>query len=124
MAYIYEEATLVSELANPTELRQPALESPVVGGEREEVIRIFANKRAGICADKFNIVLHKPLLNFTERMAMLFRMLILIAEPRLMSGRFMFRAAGAPAAAVTMVMKSCVRASGIGRPSRIIPIGK
>src|SRR5205814_9935018 len=88
VAYIYEEATLESELATPTELRQPALESPVVGGEREEVIRIFANKRAGICADKFNIVLHKPPLNFSERMAVFLGMLILIAEPRLVSRRF------------------------------------
>src|SRR5690348_10664157 len=39
-----------------------------------------------------------------------------------MSGRCKFRAAGAPAAAVTIVIKSCVRASGIGRPGRIGPV--
>ena len=73
------------ELVNPTELREPALKAPVVGGGREEVGRVFADERAGICADKFNIVLDKPLLNLIERMAMLFRMEILIAEPRFAS---------------------------------------
>ena len=73
---------------NPAKLRKPALEQPVVGGEPEQVGRVFADERAGICADKFNIVLDKPLLDLIERMAMLFRMLILIAEPRVASSWF------------------------------------
>ena len=83
----------MSECANPAELRKPALEQPVVSGEREEVCRVFANQGAGICADKFDIVMGKPLLNLTKRMAMLFRMLILIAEPRFASSWVVFSAA-------------------------------
>ena len=74
LAYGHEEATLMSERVNPAKLRKPALEQPVVGGEPEQVGRVFADERAGICADKFNIVLHKPLLNLPKRVAMLLRM--------------------------------------------------
>src|SRR5687767_2474919 len=76
------------ELANPTELRQPALEPPVVAGQCEKIVRVLADERAGVRANEVYVVFGKPALDFSERMAVFFRMLILIAQPRLASRRF------------------------------------
>jgi len=71
------------ERANPANLRQPALGSPVVGGKLEKLLRILPDEGAGVRSDVLDAVLGKPALNFRKCVVMLLGMLILVAEPRL-----------------------------------------
>ena len=75
----YEKATFMPERANPANLRQPTLGSPVVGGHFEKLLRILADERAGVRSDVLDAVLGKPALNLGERVSMLLGMLILVA---------------------------------------------
>jgi hypothetical protein len=82
-----KQTTLLPELGNPAQLGQPGLRQPVVGGILEEIARLLANQRAGICPHVIDSIFLEPFLNFSESMAVLLRMLILVAQPRLPSRR-------------------------------------
>src|SRR5436309_12809195 len=82
-----EQTTFVTERAHPAELRQPRFRQPVVGGGSEQVFRLFTEDRARIGAQVFDAVLRKPALHFRDGMTMLFRVLILIAQPRVAPSR-------------------------------------
>ena len=73
----------MAERAHPAQLRQPAFRAPVVGGVREQLAWFIAQDCARIGPQIFDAILGKPALDLGERVAVLFGMLILIAEPRL-----------------------------------------
>ena len=78
------------ERAHPPELREPTLQPPVVLRPREEVAflaLLAAEQRAGIGPHLLDAVLSKPALNLGQRVSMFFRMIVLIATPRLPSLR-------------------------------------
>ena len=77
-----EQSALVPERANPAQLSQPALGPPVVGRAREQLARLIPEHGARARPQVLNAILRKPVLHLRERVAVLFRMLILIAEPR------------------------------------------
>src|SRR6266849_10241454 len=83
----HEHAALVRERVNPTELREPGLEPPVVDGRREELRRFVGDQRTRVRADVLDAVLAEPALHLAERMAVLLGMLILVAQPRSASRR-------------------------------------
>src|SRR5260370_33687552 len=78
-----EQAAFLPERANPADLREPSLGPPSVGSRREEILRIFADERAGIRPYIFDAVLVEPALHFHKSMPVFLRMLILIAQPSL-----------------------------------------
>src|SRR6266849_927840 len=78
----YEQSALVSDRADPADLRQPCLQVPVVRVACKEIFRIAVQQSAGIGAQIFNAVLREPLLHLAEGVAVFLRVLILIADPR------------------------------------------
>ena len=71
----------MAERTNPAELRQPSLGPPVVGGPSEQIVNLFAENRARVGSQVLDAVLGEPLLDFGERVDVLFGMLVLIASP-------------------------------------------
>ncbi len=69
--------------ANPAQLCQPTFGMPAVGSHREKLLRVLADQRARVSSDVLNAVFAKPALDLRDRVAVFFRMLILIAQPRL-----------------------------------------
>ena len=79
------------KLVEPCDLGEQVLEPPIVLGRREELVgieRLGADERRGIGAQEFHVVVPEPRLYFGDRVAMLFGVLVLIAEPSNMSLRF------------------------------------
>src|SRR5713101_6646113 len=85
-----KQATLLPERANPSDLREPSLGPPSVGGGREKILRALADERAGICPNILDAVLVEPALHFGESMPVFLRMLILVTKPSLMPRRLAF----------------------------------
>src|SRR5260370_15467710 len=77
------QAALLPERANPSDLREPSLGPPSVGGGREKILRALADERAGVCPNILDAVLVEPALHFGESMPVFFRMLILVTKPSL-----------------------------------------
>src|SRR5438045_3329147 len=86
-----EQSALASERSHPAQLRQPALDQPVVRRAREEILRpalsgvegLVFQHRAWIGPQVLDALVGEPALHFGERVPVLFGMLILIAQPRL-----------------------------------------
>ena len=77
-----EQSALVPERAHPPELRQPALEPPVVARIGEQLVIIVSEERARIRTHVVDTGLCEPALHFTERVPVFFGMVILVAHPR------------------------------------------
>jgi hypothetical protein len=77
----------VAERPHPSELRQPSLDGPVVVCRCKHIVRVIAEDSARIAPHVLDVVLGEPPLYLGERVAVLFRMLILIAKPRLAASR-------------------------------------
>src|ERR1017187_103990 len=80
-----EQSALLAESANPAKLREQRLGPPVVGGRCEQLFRLITDERARVRPHILDVVLIEPALHLGNRMTMLLRMLILIAQPRLAS---------------------------------------
>ncbi len=78
-----EQAALLPERANPSDLREPSLGPPSVGGGREKILRALADERAGVGPNILDAVLVEPALHFGESMPVFLRMLILVPKPSL-----------------------------------------
>ena len=78
-------------VAYPSHLRQPSLGAPVVRRVREQLPWLVGEQRAWIGPQVLDAILGKPPLHLGERVAMLFGMLILIAQPRLAPRRLVSR---------------------------------
>src|SRR5436189_708248 len=87
-SYGEEQPAFTPETPHPFELRQPSLEPPVVLRRRKQIRGPISRHSARIAPHVLDVVLFEPALDYGERMPMLFRMLILIAQPRLASRRF------------------------------------
>jgi hypothetical protein len=83
-----EQSSLVAERVHPSELRQPPFGPPVVRRRLEQFPFVVGEHRARIRAQVLDAVVGEPALDFAERVPVLLRMLILIAQPRLAPGRF------------------------------------
>jgi len=78
----------VSERAHPSKLREPGFGSPVVRRKREQIVRLILEHGARIAPEILDAVLAEPVLHFGNRVTVLFRMPVLIAQPGLAPRRF------------------------------------
>ena len=71
------------ERADPGELRQPALKTPVVCSAREQLfLRLLTEHRARVRPYVIDAILGKPALHLGQRVTVLLGMLILVSQPR------------------------------------------
>ena len=66
----------MAERTHPAQLRQPALQPPVVDRAREQLPRFIAEHRARVRPQVLDVVLGKPALDFGQRVAVLFGVLL------------------------------------------------
>src|SRR5712664_219614 len=93
----HEQAAFVRQRARPGELGQHVLDRPVVlGGPEQSVARqlFCGEQRVRVRAQVLDAVLAEPALHFTEGVAVLLDVAVLVAQPGLAAGRP--RAARAP----------------------------
>src|SRR5881394_1261529 len=86
-AYGEKEPAFTAECPHPAKLRHPSLERPVVVRRRKEIVGFVAEHGARVAPHEFDVVLGEPLLHLRQRVAMFLRMLILVAQPRVLARR-------------------------------------
>src|SRR6266545_4012314 len=70
----------------PAQLRKPVFEPPIVFGSAKKSVplqRLGRDERIGVRSQEIDSVLAEPTLHFADRVAVLFGMYVLIAQPRL-----------------------------------------
>src|SRR5215510_6619934 len=69
-----EQSPLAPQRAHPPDLCEPALERPIVGGAREQILGDVVEDRAGIGSEVLDAMVREPALDFGDRVTMLLRM--------------------------------------------------
>src|SRR5262245_25361101 len=74
-----KQTSFAAERPHPANLGHPVLDIPVIDGRFEEVATVIAEDGAWECAQVLDPAAGEPVLHLSERVSMLFRMLILVA---------------------------------------------
>src|SRR5882757_3346845 len=76
-----KQAAFPAKTPYPSELREPGFEHPVVLGGHEQILGFVAEHDARIASNEVDVVFREPPLDFAQRVPMLLRMLVLVAQP-------------------------------------------